>query len=215
MMKTLGEKLRARFVPLFALFLAVVAIIISLVVQHNLHRELGPPAQPRLAAPAGHVLAGHVLLGKFVPTTPPAMLPDLAYASENGESIYLKRFQTRLQLINYWATWCAPCVAELPALQRLANRLAPQGVNVVAVSLDRGGWETIRPFLQQHGLDKFTVLADAAGLSLGQLGLRGLPTTLILNQRGEEIGRIAGDYDWDSASSDQFLLSLGGITPPQ
>ena len=206
-MKNLTDKLRTRFVPIFALFLAVVAILITIAVRYNLQRDLSDRPSPRLAAPPATENA-QIFLGKFQPTVPPKPLPDLSFAIEGGKQFNLRGFLGKIRVINIWATWCPPCVAELPALQRLAERSAHNGVNVILVSVDREGWSKISPFIREHGLDKSTILADPEGKSLPEFGIRGLPTTIIANARGEEIGRIQGDYNWDSPETDHLLSEL-------
>ncbi|MCX8506181.1 MAG: TlpA disulfide reductase family protein [Alphaproteobacteria bacterium] len=199
------EIIRARFVPIFAVFLLAVTVAVIIAVRHNLHRDLGNIPSPRLAAPPSEAQNKY---GIFIPTSPPRPMPDLSFDEESGKKIIIRRLTGQIRIFNYWATWCAPCVAELPSLQRLADRKASIGVNVIAVSIDRGGFSTIAPFLKQHGLDKMMVLSDAAGQSMTEFSLKGLPTSILYNRQGEEIGRIEGEYNWDSPEVDQLIDTL-------
>lgn len=106
-------------------------------------------------------------------------------------------------LVNLWATWCAPCIRELPALDRLAA--ATPGIIVVALSQDMEGWRTVTPFLAQQRLDHLTIRLDSAmryGLAVGATGL---PLTIFYGPDGRERWRYAGDRDWSSPESRRLV----------
>lgn len=108
----------------------------------------------------------------------------------------LAAFRGTPTLVNLWATWCAPCIAELPALDRLAEA-KDYDMNVVAVSQDLQGWEQVTPFLEQMPLPNLTVVADEAGALSTALGEQGLPVTILYDAEGKEIWRVIGPREWD------------------
>jgi thiol-disulfide isomerase/thioredoxin len=109
-------------------------------------------------------------------------------------------------LLHFWATWCVPCVAELPALDRLAEELGRQGVKVLVVSEDRGGANDVRPFLARLApMPHLTVLLDPERRAAARLQLKAVPTTLVVGADGRERARLTGAGDW--AASDRAMLS--------
>jgi thiol-disulfide isomerase/thioredoxin len=100
-------------------------------------------------------------------------------------------------LLNVWATWCPPCVKELPALDLLAGKLLPEVV-VVALSTDDGGPAQVRPFLDKLGVTRLSLWYDRDGKSFQDFALRGLPTTLLIDADGRIVARLEGVADWDS-----------------
>lgn len=122
--------------------------------------------------------------------------PDVTLLREDGGPSTLAAFRGTPVLVNLWATWCAPCVAELPALDRLAEA---QGydLTVLAVSQDMEGWQAVRPFLKRTPLEHVTVLADPDGELGSALGATGLPLTVLYDEQGQEVWRVAGPREWD------------------
>ncbi|MGB7406109.1 MAG: TlpA disulfide reductase family protein [Pacificimonas sp.] len=122
--------------------------------------------------------------------------PDVTMTREGGAPMSLAAFRGTPTLVNLWATWCAPCIAELPALDRLAEA-KDYDMNVVAVSQDLQGWEQVTPFLEQMPLPNLTVVADEAGALSTALGEQGLPVTILYDAEGKEIWRVIGPREWD------------------
>ena len=132
----------------------------------------------------------------------PVAVQTVNLINEDGEAVPLDG--SPVTVLNFWATWCAPCVAELPTLLALDEALAEKGLRVVAASLDRN-YGQISSFWDQQGWgDNLDVVLDAKGslfrsLSADELGARGVPYTAILNASGEIVSWYAGEADWDSA----------------
>jgi len=101
-------------------------------------------------------------------------------------------------VINLWATWCPPCVAEMPALDRLQGMLRAERIAVLALSSDRGGRAQVEPFYQRLGLKELTIWLDPRGAAARALGARGLPTTVIIDRVGREVARLEGEAAWDA-----------------
>lgn len=113
-------------------------------------------------------------------------------------------------VINFWATWCTPCIREMPALDRFAEFAGGRGVVVLAVSQDRGGASVAKEFLDKEHLTRLEVLTDAEGDAGRSWGVRGLPTTLFLNAEGWEVARLEGMADWDAATAWTVVEGLRG-----
>ena len=180
----------------------------------------GPSAPPvtvlgQPGAPAGGAAKGVVAVGldKFRYMEPLKPVPDLAFLDGEGRRVDLSEFKDRLVLLNLWATWCAPCVKEMPALDSLQAQLGGPGFQVLALSVDRGGKDQVQPFYQRIGVKNLDLYLDPSSASMQTLKLRGLPTTLLVDQEGRELGRIEGAVEWDSPEVVAFLrkhMGAGG-----
>ncbi len=127
-----------------------------------------------------------------------ASAPDISFSDAAGNPVALANFRGRVVLLNLWATWCAPCVHELPSLDRLEALRGGAGFQVVALSLDRGGAAAVTPFFESHGIGHLPVYLDARGGALRAFRARGLPTTVLIDRDGREVGRFEGAAEWDS-----------------
>jgi thiol-disulfide isomerase/thioredoxin len=138
------------------------------------------------------------------PTDPPQKLPAFVFEDDKGVQHALSDYKGRFVLLNFWATWCPPCVQEMPSLDNLQKNMGSPQFAVVPLSEDRGD-ATIAGFYQSHGLTHLPVAIDNAGTIPYALHLRGLPTSLLINPRGQEIARIEGGVDWNSPAALAFL----------
>lgn len=130
--------------------------------------------------------------------------------SDGSVALSLDRHRAgRPLLLNVWATWCPPCVKELPALDRLAGKLMPD-IAVVALSTDDGGEAQVRPFLAKLGVSTLTTLYDRDGRSFQDFALRGLPTTVLIDADGRLVARLEGMADWDSPAIAAQIRRLAG-----
>jgi peroxiredoxin len=131
--------------------------------------------------------------------------PDFTLSDDRGAPVSVDAFDGQLLLINFWATWCAPCVEEMPSLERLSIDLKGQGLRVVAASMDVKGAEQVKPFLEKHGLSEMTVLLDRR-TKLGQaFGIQGLPTTYLIDRQGRVVGSYQGSAEWDSEAAKALI----------
>jgi thiol-disulfide isomerase/thioredoxin len=128
----------------------------------------------------------------------PDRVPDLTFADGEGKTRRLSEWRGGIILLNLWATWCAPCKAEMPSLDRLEAKLGGDGFTVIALSVDRGGAKKPAAFFAREGISRLKLYNDATGEASRRLGAAGLPLTLILNAKGEAVARFAGPADWDS-----------------
>jgi thiol-disulfide isomerase/thioredoxin len=110
-------------------------------------------------------------------------------------------------LLNLWATWCAPCRKEMPALDRLQKALGSDGFEVVALNLDRGGVETAKKFLDQIKIEALKLYADPSTRASTELNAVGMPTTILIDRDGRELGRIVGPAEWDGADAQRLIAA--------
>jgi thiol-disulfide isomerase/thioredoxin len=136
-------------------------------------------------------------LGEFVPSSQPYPAPAIPLADTSGQSVELADLRGKLVLVNLWATWCEPCLREMPSLERLQSRLGDR-IAVLAVSEDRGGDKSVAPFIAKLGLKSVKIYIDPKS-EVGQaLGVRGLPTSFVIDREGKVRGRVEGAAEWDS-----------------
>lgn len=136
---------------------------------------------------------------------PPRPLPNLQFVDAEGRQRSLAEFRGRTVLLNVWATWCAPCRAEMPALDRLQAALGGPGFEVVALSVDRGGVAAVRPFFDELDLRALRIYVDASAEALGRLDSVGIPLTLLVDEHGRERWRVLGPAAWDRADVIDFI----------
>ena len=143
-------------------------------------------------------------------TEPPAIPAAARFLEADGTERTLGDYAGRGLVVNLWATWCVPCVVEMPELQELAHKVAGDGILVLPLSSDRGGAEVVRRFYAAHRLDGLPVLLDPRGEAGRAWGVRGLPTTIVIDRQGRERGRVEGAIDWASAATIAALRGMVG-----
>jgi thiol-disulfide isomerase/thioredoxin len=140
-------------------------------------------------------------------------LPPASFTDAEGREHRLEDFAGQGLVVNFWATWCPPCVAEMPALDRLQAMLAGEGVRVLALSSDRGGRAVVERFYERLSLRHLGLWLDPRGAAARALGVRGLPTTVIVDRAGTERARLEGEAEWDApalVAAVRRLVALGG-----
>ncbi len=134
----------------------------------------------------------------FQPLDQPRELPDLGFVDGGGRAASLADFRGRVVLLNLWATWCVPCRREMPALDRLQATLGGPDFIVLPLSIDRGGLPPVKRFYEELGLAALGIFVDQSGAATSKLATTGVPTTLLIDRDGREIGRLLGAAEWDS-----------------
>ena len=128
----------------------------------------------------------------------PASLPDIKFVDADDQPHSLSDFRGRPILLNLWATWCVPCQKEMPSLDRLQAKFDPSKFLVLTLSIDHRGIPAVKKFYGELGLKSLGVYVDQSGTALQLLRAPGLPTTLLINRKVEEVGRKIGQAAWDS-----------------
>lgn len=135
--------------------------------------------------------------------------PVIRFNDPAGRATSLAAFAGKPTLVNLWASWCAPCVKELPTLDRLARTEAGR-INVVAISQDDAPHASVVAFLQKHGIRSLQSYQDPKMSLSGALDAEVLPTSVLYDANGKEVWRYVGDQDWTSAAA-SGLLAQGGV----
>lgn len=147
---------------------------------------------------------------RFMRWHTPRELPPISFQNEVGKTVSLADFRGRVVLLNIWATWCPPCREEMPSLDRLNAKRGGPVFEVVALSIDRDT-ALVKPFYQEFGVQTLRGYFDPSSKVSSTLRAPGVPTTLLIDQEGREIGRTLGPAAWDSrqveALIDAALLS--------
>lgn len=128
----------------------------------------------------------------------PRPVADVVFEDAAGAKRHVRDFRGRVVLLNLWATWCAPCRAEMPTLDRLQARLGGKDFEVIALSLDRQGAPVVQRFFQEIGVRSLAVYVDRTMGAQDALRAVGVPTTLLIDREGREVGRKLGPAAWDS-----------------
>ncbi|WP_328600474.1 TlpA family protein disulfide reductase [Mesorhizobium xinjiangense] len=158
-----------------------------------------------MRAPQGGGQAETVSSRSFVMHEVPRPLPEIKFEDGNGEALTLADFSGRTVLLNIWATWCVPCREEMPTLDALEADLGGPGFEVVALSVDRAGPDVVRKFYAEIGIRHLGLYIDASMQASFDLGAPGLPTTLLIDGEGQELGRLIGPAEWDTPEMIAFL----------
>jgi thiol-disulfide isomerase/thioredoxin len=170
-------------------------------------RGFDPAAVERTAAPAP-------VLGTFVKPANPRALPELSFTGADGKPHRLSEWRGKVVLLNVWATWCAPCKVEMPALDRLQAKLGGEAFSVLALSVDRTGIEKPAAFFSGNGIAHLAVYNDSESAATAALRASGLPVSAILDREGREVARLTGPADWDNpdiiAKVEEFIKAHGG-----
>ena len=136
-------------------------------------------------------------LKKLTQLESPPIRPSLTFQTTDGQDVQLSKHQGQVVLMNAWATWCPPCIAEMPSLDRLqALRGSPDFV-VVPISLDRTAVEA-KTWFEDNDIRNLKSWHDSSYRLTGQLKLPGLPTSVLYDRDGREVARIPGEVEWDS-----------------
>ena len=121
--------------------------------------------------------------------------PDFMLQKLGSDTVSLADYRGKVVFLNFWATWCPPCVAEMPSMEMLYQKLKGREFEILAVNVDGEGEKTIRPFMDKHSLT-FPVLLDPEKKIYGLYRLTGIPETFIIDKNGVIDSKIIGGQDW-------------------
>jgi thiol-disulfide isomerase/thioredoxin len=135
----------------------------------------------------------------------PKAAPELKVKDAIDQFRTLDLKQNKLTIIHFWATWCVPCVAELPKVDSISETYSDKDLRIITVSLDGGNMSKIKIFFADHQITHLKAYLDANNAAFKAFGLQGLPTSVFINQKGEEIARASGPVDWSSKPVIDFI----------
>jgi len=166
---------------------------------------------------AALAVLGWTLRDRLVPARTNGFAPELTAKSLDGRPVSLSDFRGNVVLLNVWATWCPPCIKELPALERLHRKLGPEGLKVVAVSVDApaavaGPYNELQAYVDHLQLT-FTILHDAESRAQDLFAPTGLPTTVLIDRQGRIRNTILGAREWDDEEHVREIRALLAEVP--
>ncbi len=138
----------------------------------------------------------------------PQILPEIAFTDETGTPSTLDYWRGKFVLLNIWATWCTPCRAEMPIMDRLQSQLGGDNFELVALSIDRAGVGVVRKFFDEIGIGNLRIFIDPTMQTASDLKVFGLPATILVAPDGYELGRLVGPTEWDTPEMIAFLEAI-------
>ncbi len=128
----------------------------------------------------------------------PKPVLTLIFEDFSGKKINLNDFYGKLLIINFWATWCAPCKKEMPSLDKLQQNTAFENLKVLAVNLEQPNYSKTKNFFNELNIKSLKIYFDSNLNFVKEFNLRGVPTTILMNKNGEEFARILGEVDFQN-----------------
>ena len=181
-------------IPAFAVLSLCLALFIAQVIAQSSH-----------AGDLSEKIKG--AMAKFTISDEPRPAPQITFYDEQGIKLNLSDIIGKIVLINFWATWCAPCRREMKDLDNLQAKLGGPNFAVVALSSDRKGIPAVRKFYDDNGIRHLLPYNDKSGNSQQTFQIFGLPTTLLLDRQGREMGRLVGPAEWSSPEAINLIRS--------
>lgn len=139
---------------------------------------------------------------------PRAAIPAFPFKNLDGSDGSYDAFKGKVVLVNFWATWCIPCVKEMPSLNKLATTIGKDKFSVLALSLDGPTRAKVAPFIRDKELTALDVYLDDKRAAYGKLDILVLPTSILVDKQGREVGRLAGDAEWDTPEAIALIRHL-------
>ncbi|MEE2526008.1 TlpA disulfide reductase family protein [Hyphobacterium sp. HN65] len=173
-------------------------VILLAAIVYVLFSGMGRPAASGLETYARGEMSGFRTLDDAPPR------PSHTFIDPEGVERTLADFEGQVILVNYWATWCAPCIVEMPALDELQARYGGDDFQVVTISADRR-IELAEQFFQENGLENLPVYHDNSFAGPTSVGARGLPISILYSRRGVEMGRMPRDAEWNSEDAHALI----------
>ncbi|SLN21280.1 Thiol:disulfide interchange protein TlpA [Roseovarius litorisediminis] len=140
--------------------------------------------------------------------TQPKAVSDARFEREDGSQGTLADFRGKYTVLNFWATWCAPCRAEMPMLSDLQTRMGGENFQVITIATGRNPAPAMKKFFDEIGVSNLPLHRDPQSALAREMGVFGLPITVLLDKNGMEIGRLLGDAEWNSDSAQSIIQAL-------
>ena len=171
----------------------------------NLFFSISAIAESKYAEKTKDIIKGE--LRKFIFSEKTEVLPKPLILDANEKMVEIG-YDEDILIINFWATWCAPCKKEMPSLNSLAQNMKYENIQIITIASGRNSKEAIDGFFDDNNLVNLKKYRDPRGRIAVKYGVTALPTTVAVNSTGIEIGRIIGDIDWDTADVRSFFKKL-------
>ena len=171
----------------------------------NLFFSISAIAENKYAEITKYIISGE--LRKFIFSEKTEVLPKPRILDSNENMVEIG-YDEDILIINFWATWCAPCKKEMPSLNSLAQNMKYEDIQIITIASGRNSKEAIDGFFDDNNLVNLKKYRDPRGRIAVKYGVTALPTTVVINPTGLEIGRIIGDIDWDTADVRSFFKKL-------
>jgi len=156
----------------------------------------------------GHFVSAQEATKNFIMHSAPKSVAAISFADDQGLARTLADFKRKVVVLNIWATWCVPCRKEMPSLDRLQTALGGPDFAVVPVSIDRGGLDVVSKFYAETGVIHLAIYLAGSASAVRELGIVGVPATLIIDRAGNEVGRVIGPAEWDSPDIIDLLKTV-------
>jgi thiol-disulfide isomerase/thioredoxin len=173
-----------------------------------LYIALGLGANVAAAQDLGALVVGE--MADLVVHDAPVAASALPYLTQDEAEAYLSDYQGRYVLLNFWATWCAPCRHEMPALDALQRQFGGTDFVVVTLATGRNSPQAMRRFFEEEAITDLTLYRDINQQIAREMDVTALPITVILNPEGQEIARMLGEADWVSPEAVALIGALIG-----
>lgn len=171
---------------------------------------VGNALRPEPSVPVASALPGSPIPGRLIEAETRKPVADVTFTDGAGKTRTLSEFRGRPVLVNFWATWCPPCIAEMPSLDALQAKLGQERLALVALSQDRGGLPVAKGWLDKAGLQNI-VPYHADQKAARELGTQAqLPVSILLDKQGREVARVFGAMHWDTPQMIERIAALAG-----
>lgn len=147
-------------------------------------------------------------MSKLTVHSEPITASDVSFETFDGSELHLSDYKGKITLVNFWATWCAPCREEMPSLSALQDELGGDDFEVVTIATGRNAPAAMERFMSDIGATNLPLHADRKQQLARSMGILGLPITVLLDRDGNEIARLQGDADWSSDSAKAIITAL-------
>lgn len=135
--------------------------------------------------------------------TLPQPAPEFHFMDASGRRLTLAHYRGEGLVVNFWATWCPPCRAELPTLVALDKLVKPYGIRVLPISVDQQGIAVVKPYYKNHGITGMPMLIDPSSSALNAFHANGIPLTVVIDRKGDMVATLEGAGNWD----DQVMVA--------
>jgi thiol-disulfide isomerase/thioredoxin len=179
-------------------FAAVIIIAAGAVASLALKNQTKTAVDPTAAPAATGAAAEPVDLSKLKYRDTPVPAPATPFTDGTGASHTLADWKGKVLVVNFWATWCAPCVKEMPTLDALQAAMGGDSFAVVAVNQDREGQKVAEPFIAKNEWKNIALYVEPSGRFMKDARLNGLPTSILVDKQGNEVARLEGTMDWNA-----------------